>query len=33
MEPVPANMGMISPDVEFLKAMREIYFNRNYSYF
>lgn len=24
MEPVPANMGMISPDVEFLKAMREI---------
>lgn len=24
MEPVPANMGMISPDIEFLKAMREI---------
>lgn len=24
MEPVPANMGMISPNVEFLKAMREI---------
>lgn len=24
MEPVPANMGMISPDVEFLKAMRDI---------
>lgn len=24
MEPVPANMGMISPDIEFLKAMRDI---------